>query len=257
MSARVEYALECCPTLALICLGYSEALEAAVKGDAKLLPHADSFRADYSQLLAPLREAGAEVLALTIPDPFDTAYFSTLQAASKILMVEPSIILTLYGLGADDLITVHGLNEIGFQLFGKRIGVLPQNSTISCEAAQQVSRGVAEVNDALVSVAREHGARVYDLCAFLHGLKSNGADAGARKLTAEYLGGFYSLNGFYPGATGHAVIANELLHSLNASYGSDFPAVNVEAVRQSDPVAAYRQAEGPCWTLDSLPRAQS
>ena len=253
---QLEYALECCPTFVVICLGYSEALQALAVGNPDILPEAQSFRAGYSRLLSPLREAGAEVLVLTIPDPLDTAYVSTLNTASKILMVEPPIIRTLYGIGDEALITVHGLNEIGFQLFGKNVGPLPENATLNTEVGQQVSRRIAELNDALSSVAQECGARVYDLCACLRRLKSEGVNTGTRKLTAEYLGGFYSLNGYYPGATGHAVIANELLHTLNLNYRSDFPQINLNAVTQSDPVAAYKPAEGPCWTLDNLPRAQ-
>lgn len=254
---QLEYALQCRPTFALACLGYSEALEAGVNGDAGLLPQADSFRADYSQLLAQLRQAGAEVLVLTIPDPLDTPYFSTLQMAAKILRVEPSIITNVYGLSDDQLITVHGLNEIGFQLFGKSIGPLPENATISVKAARSVSARVAELNQAITSVASEHGALVYDLCAFFRRLKGGSINAGSRILTGEYLGGFYTLNGYYPGATGHAVIANELLNALNASYGSEFPQVNLATVSQRDPVASYKQAEGPSWTLADLPRSQS
>jgi hypothetical protein len=252
---QVEYALECCPAFALICLGYSEALEAAVNGKPDLLPRAESFCVDYGRILTPLRQAGAEVLALTIPDPFDTAYFSTLNGAARILMVEPAVLQTLYGLNEDRLLTIHGLNEIGFQLFGRNVGPLPENATLNVEVAQQVSRRVSELNDALVSLAREHEAKVYDLCAFLRRFKSEGITTGNRRLTAEYLGGFYSLNGYYPGATGHALIANELLRFLDSNYNSDFPQVNIEAVKQTDPVAAYKPAEGPCWTLDTLPRA--
>ena len=255
--SQLEYALECCPTFVVICLGYSEALEAAASGNPDTLPRAESLRSDYARILTPLREAGVEVLTLTIPDPFDTPYFSTLSAASKILMVEPSIVRQLYGIGDEALITVHGLNEIGFQLFGKNVGPLPENATLNVEVGQQISGRIAELNDALSSVSRECGARIYDLCAFLRRLKSEGVNTGARKLTAEYLGGFYSLNGYYPGATGHAVIANELLHTLNISYRSDFPQINLDAVQQSDPVAAYKPAQGPCWTMDTLPRAQA
>jgi hypothetical protein len=250
---QLEYALQCGPTFALICLGFSEVLQAATEGAANLLPRADSFRADYSRLLKPLRESGAEVLVLTIPDPLDTAYFATVPLASKILKVEPNVISALYGIDADDLVTVHGLNEIGFQLFGRAIGKLPQNATLSCKAAEQISRRIAELNDSIVSIAREHGAQVYDLCAFFRRLKTESFNTGTRMLTGEYLGGFYSLNGYYPGATGHAIIASELLQALNLNYGSAFPQPDIAAVSQTDPVASYKQAEGPCWTLADLP----
>lgn len=254
---QLEYALDCDPTFVLICLGYSEALEAATSGKPDLLPRADSLRAGYARLLAPLRQTGAEVLVLTIPDPLDTAYFATLNAAAKILMVEPAVLHALYNLSDDQLLTVHGLNEIGFQLFGKNVGPLPENATLSAGLGGQISQRISELNDALVSVSNEHGAKVYDLCAFLRRFRNDGINTGSRRLTAEYLGGFYSLNGYYPGATGHALIANELLRFLDSNYNSDFPQINVDSVAQSDHVAAYKQAEGPRWTLDTLPRAQA
>jgi hypothetical protein len=253
---QLGYALACRPTFALVELGYYEALEAAVKCDPGLLPGADDFRSDYARLLAALRGAGADVLALTIPDPFDTAYFSTLDTAARVLKVEPAVLLNLYGLGGDELITAHGLNEISFQLFGQSVGPLPQNATLGAEVARQVSRRVAELNDAIVSAAREHGALVYDLQSLCRRLKTDGFHTGSRMMTAEYLGGFYSLNGYYPGATGHALIANELLHFLNVNYGADFPQVSIGDVCRTDPVADYRQAEGPCWTLADLPLPQ-
>lgn len=253
---QLEYALQSSPTFTLICLGYSEALQAAVQGDARLLPATDSFCAEYSQLLAQLRRAGAEVLVLTIPDPFDTPYFSTLQMAANILKIEPAVINKLYGISENHLITVHGLHEIGFQLFGKSIGPLPKNAIMSVEAACKVSDGIAGLNEAICSAANEHGALVYDLCAFFRRLKGGSINAGSRVLTGEYLGGFYRLNGYYPGATGHAAIANELLRALNVRYGSVFAQVNLATVSQRDPVAAYKQAEGPCWTLANLPSSQ-
>lgn len=69
--------------------------------------------------------------------------------------------------------------------------------------------------------------------------------AGGRRLTAGFLGGFYSLNGYYPGKTGHAVIANLALQLLNQSFGAEFPLVDLGGVVATDPVAMYRPAAGP------------
>jgi hypothetical protein len=256
LPTQLECALSCRPTFALVALGYQEVLAAAVAGNAGSLPDADSFGADYARLLKALCESGAEVLALTIPDPCDTAYFSTVGEAAETLMVEPAVLLGLYDLNGDDLVTVQGLHEVGFQLFGQTFGPLPERATLGAEVARSVSRRVAELNSALCSAAEKHGALVYDLGALFRRLKSDSYGTGARWLTAEYLGGFYTLNGYYPGATGHAIIANELLYFLNVNYGADFPQVNVSEVSQDDPVASYRRAEGPCWRLSDLPRPQ-
>jgi len=254
LPTQLECALERRPTFTLVELGYYEALEAAVKGDPALLPDVASFSSDYAKLLNSLRDSGSEALMLNIPDPFDTAHFSTINLAAKILKLEPSFLLGAYNFKPDDLITANGLNEIGFQLFGRRIDLLPDGCALDAEIAGEVRRRVYELNVALNSLAEENGASLYDLHAFFRRVKNEGVAIGPRRLTAEYLGGFYSLNGYYPGATGHALIANELLHHLNIAYGSDFRQINIQAVMQNDPVAAYRQAEGPNWAASQLPQ---
>jgi hypothetical protein len=256
LPTQLECAVKRQPTFTLVELGYYEALEAAVKGDPALLPDASSFHLNYSRALRSLRSSGSEVLMLNIPDPFDTAHFSTITLAAKVLKLEPDILLSSYDLKPDDLITANGLNEIGFQLFGKRIDVLPDGCVLGAEVAGEISRRINELNAVLTSLAQEQGALVYDLHGFFRRVRNESITIGSRRLTAEYLGGFYSLNGYYPGATGHALIANELLHQLNIAYGSDFRQIDLQTVMQNDPVADYRQAEGPDWTANQLPQPQ-
>jgi hypothetical protein len=256
LPTQLESAVNRKPTFTIIELGYHEALEAAVKGDPDRLPNVDSFRSDYERLLKALKECGSEMLALTVPDPFDTAHFSSVNLAAKILKLEPAVLMREYNLNADDLITPTGLNEIGFQLFGRKIDPLPEGCVVSGAVAKGVSGRINELNAALTSLAQERGALVYDLHAFFQRVKHEGITVGSRRLTAEYLGGFYSLNGYYPGATGQALIANELLYQLNVVYGSDFSGINIRTMMESDPVAAYRQAGGPDWIATQLPQPQ-
>ncbi len=252
LPTQLEAAVSRQPTFTIVELGYCEALEAAVKRDPDLLPDGDNYR----QVIEALQGTGSEVLLLNIPDPFDTAHFSTLTRAAKILKLDPSFLVQAYGLNPDTLITVHGLNEIGFQLLGKTIDVLPDGCVLSCEVAGQISARIKELNEGLTAFARETGVVVFDLHALFRKVNRNGIAIGSRRLTAEYLGGFYSLNGYYPGSTGHAVIANEILHQLNRHYGADFPQINLRAVMSTDPVADYRQAEGPDWTTSQLSQLQ-
>lgn len=252
LPTQLEYALDRHPTFTLVELGYYDVLEAAVKGDLNLLPDVELFRSDYERLLGALKESGSELLLLTIPDPIDTAHFSTVEVAAKILKVEPGVIQGVYNLRDDDLITVNGLNEIGFQFLSKSVRPLPYGSVLSREIASQVSSRAQEFNVEIAALGQERGALVYDLHAFFRRVARDGISIGSRRLTGEFLGGFYSLNGYYPGDAGHALIANELLHLLNSKYGADFPEVDVQAVILTDPVAAYRQAGGPNWTSSPL-----
>lgn len=255
LPTQLECALALRPTFALVELGYHEALEAAVRSEPGMLPDARTLRSDYARLVKSLRDAGSEVLALTIPDPFDTAHFSSVETAARILKVNSAVIIDAYGLKPDDLVTPTGLMTIGFQLLSQDVKPLPEGCIVVGEAAGRISRRLAEINSELTSLARERGAFVYDLHALFKRVKDSGVVVGSRTLTAEYLGGFYSLNGYYPGATGHAFIANELLHALNTHYGSDFGQTDLRAVMSNDPVAEYRQADGQPWDAAHFQRA--
>ncbi len=252
LATQLEYAVQQQPALTLIELGYSEALNAAVNGDPAMIPDAAAFRADYQRLLADLAHAGAQLIVLTIPDPIDAAYFATVELAGKLLKTGPRFIVDTYAIDSRDLISANGLNEIGFQLFAKTIGPLPDGSTLSQDTASRISDKVAALNAEIHAAGNELSAHVYDLHAFFKRLRRAGLNCGNRTLTAEYLGGFYSLNGFYPGATGQACLANELLHLINNAYGARFPQIDVQDVMRHDPVAQYRQAAGPDWSAGQL-----
>jgi hypothetical protein len=93
-----------------------------------------------------------------------------------------------------------------------------------------------------VNAAKANGAVVYDLNAFLHRVKVAGAAAGASTVNGNYLGGFYSLDGVYPGATGHALIANDLLGFLNQTYHQSFEAVDIAPIAAADPAVQLGQS---------------
>jgi hypothetical protein len=80
---------------------------------------------------------------------------------------------------------------------------------------------------------------VYDLNAFFASVRKNGLATGTSTLTADYLGGFYSLDGYYPGQTGQAAIANNMLQLLNSTYGTNFATVNLATVASGDPVLGF------------------
>ena len=245
LPTQLEAALSLRPTFALVELGYSEALEAATAGDPARLPSAAAFRAGAGRIVEALREAGAQVLVMTVPDPMDTAHFSPLDAAGRVLKVAPSALAASYGLQGNDRITVPGLFEIGNQILSSATRALPQGCVLRGALASEISGRVLELNGALVEAAGQHGALVHDLHALFREVRLRGIDTGSLQLSADYLGGFYSLNGYYPGRTGHALIASDVLRFLDQAYGARFGAVEPGSAAQDDPVVRYRRPAGP------------
>jgi hypothetical protein len=240
------------PSLAIVELGFYEVLEAAVAGRPADLPDVAAFRGDYGEIVAKLRATGANVLLLTVPDPVDTAYFSSLDSAAANLRVEQSLLVKDYGLAADDQLSVPALMEMGFQIVSGAIGSLPPAGVLKRSVAAQLSERVKELNAVIKALAAQHGAEVFDLAALLASVAKDGVRVGTRTLTADFLGGFYLLNGYYPGATGHAVIANALIDQLNERYGSKFGHVDLAQALLLDPAAEHRPAAGPVLTGKSL-----
>jgi hypothetical protein len=72
----------------------------------------------------------------------------------------------------------------------------------------------------------------------------DGVPAGTRRFTSTFLDGFYLLNGVYPGRTGHALIANDLIAFLNRELGTAAAPVDVDEVLADDGNALARLSPG-------------
>jgi hypothetical protein len=238
----------------LIELGYYESLSAAFAGDPTLLPAPATFGTTYGNVVAGLRSLQAQVIVTTIPNPFDTAGFVSITSAAQTLQAVPLILTSAYQLGPGDYVTRNGLLAISNQLVSGEFSALPAGSTVSAATASAITSGINALNAQIVSAAQANGAVVYDLNAFLHNVKVNGAPVGSSTITADFLGGFYSMDGIYPSPTGHALIANDILTFLNNKYRKSFSLVNVSTVAGSDPLTQLQRPAGELHTPESLRR---
>jgi hypothetical protein len=55
-------------------------------------------------------------------------------------------------------------------------------------------------------------------------------------VTLDYLGGFFTLDAVHPTNTGHAIIANEWIKTMNNRLGMNIPSVSVDQIAQNDPL---------------------
>ncbi len=252
----LEYAVNSSPTFVIVALGYDDVLRASVHGDTTLLPTKQNFLGSFTRIITTLRATGAEVMVMGVPDPLDTAYFSLVEDAGRILRVDPAVLLDLYHLENQDRLTVPGLVEIGNQILGKAIRPLLVQHVLSAGIAAEISSWIGVANQELAALAQDHGAQFYDLCKFIRNIRSSGCALCPGNISGGFLGGFYSLNGYYPGATGNAVLANDILAVLNRVYGAEFPMIDACKIMRTDPVAMYQPAKGPVWTKEHLAAIQ-
>ncbi len=261
VATMVEYAKARKPTLVLVALGYQEVLEPLVAGHVHAGEAADlsRFGEHYERLLGELSGRRTTVVVCTIPNPLDTAYFSDLETAAHILRTEVPFLKSQYGLSSGDLLDLEGLVEIGYEFTARQIsGEAPEGSVISAAEAARITAGIAKLNAEITALAKKKKALVFDLHGYLRKVARDGAEVGDHKLTADFLGGFYLLNGVYPGRTGHALIANQLLGFLDHHAQESFADVDVAEVLAGDGNTLSKVADGPTFTDEYLePRTEA
>jgi lysophospholipase L1-like esterase len=248
---QAEYAAQMKPTFVIVELGYYDVLEPAVKDNASLLPDVATFKDNYAKLLAQLHQSGPQILVLTIPDPFDTAFFTTLQGAERLVGAPPETLVSRYKLRPDDLLTPNGLMTVGNLILGDVIidnplfpglGAYIPGTVVSAATQTAVRARLQALNAEIVNAAKAVGANVYDLQALFSRIRSQGLQVGTKSLSADFLGGFYSLDGYYPGTTGQALIASELLKLLNQTYGTAFAPLDLNVISVNDPAGRFTPA---------------
>jgi hypothetical protein len=240
---QLEYAVEMRPTLTIVELGYAEVLRAALSGDTSGL-NVGEWAASFTQLIRALRECGSEVVAATVSDPADTAACLSLDAAARALRVAVAELQRRYRLDRMDCLTIAGLTRAAFHILGGAGGGLQPGDVVGAGHHRTISDLVARLNGAIVDTVRRYNAHVLDLHALFGLVRERGLTIANRVVTADFLGGFYTLNGAYPGATGHAVIANALIAGLNDAFRAQFEYIAVETVGRVDQVVDYRAPGG-------------
>jgi len=241
LKSQVEYAELLTPTMAFVQLGFEDVLGAAMTGNVGLITQAQSFATDYSEILRRMANTNATVIAMTTPDPTQTAYFASIADVSRLYGLSAEELSSRFGLAADDLITLGGLIEIGDTMRGRRTNALSEGSVLPGAAVTQIRAAVTGFNNAIRTAASSNGAKVFDLAGFLNSVRANGASVGSITLGGAYGGGFYSEDGLFPGPTGHALIANAILSFMNSEFGASFRPVDVGAVALNDTLVAERR----------------
>lgn len=250
----LESALSQVPTLIVIALGFDDMLEFIQQATTD---HASSetkrcFRCDYDQMLNEVIASGASVIVVNPFSPLDTARYSTLDSASKVLNTSASTLGDLYQLHEHDRITVEGLYEIGFQISSRSITSLDERHVLSHEQAAIASDFSSWLRDEISQLGQQHNLPVVDLEPVARQLQGSGIRVGNRTITGDYLGGFYSVDGHSPGMVGQTLIANHLIGALNTAFQATIPTLNPAEFLSADPVANYRPAVGRSWSRDEL-----
>ena len=233
--SQIEYAKNMAPTFVIVELGFGDVAGAAITGDRALITPAASFDHDYRTVVSQLERTYATLLLMTVPDPTQTAFLSTVDDAAALYDVAPEVLASTFDLAPGDLVNIGGLVEIGEVLSGRKESPLSSDSVLRVADAEAIRQAVASYNSTVRSVASQGKYLLFDLQAFVEQARAQGIRSGTIAVSGAYGGGFYTEDGMFPSPTAHALLANELLKTINGRFDTSFEMVNVEAVAQVDP----------------------
>ncbi|MFA6439595.1 MAG: T9SS type A sorting domain-containing protein [Bacteriovoracaceae bacterium] len=118
----------------------------------------------------------------------------------------------------------------------KPFALHPQNpwpDVFTLDSLEQhiTSSAIESYNQAILAVSQARQLPVVDMHATAQQLSNEGIIANGKLFTSQYITGeFFSLDGIHPSSRGYAIIANEIIKTLNARYQFAIPFVDVGTI---------------------------
>ena len=234
--SQVEWAEALAPTTIFVWLGNNDALRPATNGDASLLTPLTDFQAAYAEVMSRLSATGATLVTANIPDVASIAFLTSAEKVAATVGVPLSIIGPALGIGAGDFVVPDAFAHIGAILHGLEPGPLAPNLVLDAGEVATIRVAVSDYNAFIAAQASAHGAALVDIHSLVDELHEKGLVAGGQRLTIDFLGGLFSLDGVHPTNTGYALFANKFIHALNTQFAAGIAPVSLEQIKKSDPL---------------------
>jgi len=225
------------PTTAILWVGSNDVLFSLLFGSDPT--DAATFAYLHNIATTTMAVASGHLVVANIPDVTLTAYLTSVPKLAAILGLPIPVVQGALGLSAGDMVTPYAFAAI--QAMGDTLTPLPDSGlqgpiVIRADKLSAIRASVIAYNAVIANEAATTGATLVDIYSLVNDLAAHGAVVGGQKLTTDFAGGFFSLDGIHPTNTGYAIIANEFIKTMNRSLAAGIPPVSVEQVSKTDPL---------------------
>jgi len=234
--SEIETAEALHPTFVILWVGNNDTLWASVLGVMSEITPLETFSPAYEAIVKRMVATGAKLVIGNLPDPTAAPLLIPAGKVAALLDKDVAVLGPILGIQAGDFVTPFALEAIGKILTGVIPGPLPDNLVVTAAEIKIIKAANEQFNQVVFQVAARYNIPVADIRGLLNKIGKNGIVVGGQRLTTDYLGGIFSLDGFHPTNTGYAITANEFIKTINQFYGTMIPRVNLEEVMQTDPL---------------------
>ncbi len=234
--SQVEWAEHLAPTTLFVWIGNNDALNVLFTGTPSTLTPVADFKAAYEDVTNRLAATGAKLVIANIPDVTAIPYLTSAEKVAALTGLPLAVVGPILGIGPGDFVTLDSFPLIQAILTGSAVGPLPGNLVLDAGEISIVRSRVDVYNNIIATQARMLGAALVDTHELLSEIQSKGFEVGGQRLTTDFLGGIFSLDGIHPTNTGYAIVANAFIKAMNRSFEAGIPPVSVEQIKSTDPL---------------------
>jgi hypothetical protein len=232
--SQVEWAEALSPTTIVAWAGNNDALRAVLAANPALLTPVSQFHSDYAALMDRLAATGATLVVASVPDVTLVPFLTSADKVAQEFGVPLTTIGPILGIGPGDFVTPDAFTLIEGILMGQIAGPLPSSVILTAVQIAQIQAAVTSYNAIIAAEAQSHGAALVDVHGILNLIQARGVVENGQRLTTDFLGGIFSLDGVHLTNTGYAIVANAFIETLNTTFAAHIPPVSVERVAQAD-----------------------
>ena len=242
--SQVEWAEALAPTFIFLWIGNNDVLGFATSGGTEPLTPIDDLEDQYTDLLDRLEHTGADLVIANIPDVAAIPFFFPAEQIAAQVGQDLAVIGPLLGIESGDFVTLEGLPLVEQKLVEWSIWEhpdpmpepLPDNVVLDADEVVQVQQAIDQLNTLIARQSYRRNIPLVNINRLFKFIKLFGVPANGKLLTADYLGGLFSLDGIHPTVTGYAVVANHFIRTLNFRYKARIRRININEVAADDPL---------------------
>jgi len=238
-ASQIEIVESLNPAVVVCWIGNNDVLSAVTSFnalDASQMTSVAQFDALFTELADRLAARESAVVFVNLPDVTSSAFLldaATLEAftGQKVTLLPPGNVTSLAAMF---------LMRLGF---ADQNLLLDPNWVLDADELAAIRQRIDAFNQIIAARAAAIGAIVVDANAIFKWLVANPPSYFGTPLTNRPLGGLFSLDGVHPTTIAHAIIADQVLATLNATWGTSIPRVSGEEF-------AYVLLSDPHWDKD-------
>jgi hypothetical protein len=248
LGSQVEQAVALNPKNVLLWIGANDVLIAGLSGDFSRLTRLDRFYSSFKSVTDRLAATNARLVIGNIPDVTAIPYFTSAETLAAQSGYSITKVTEKLGINRRDYLRPSAVPIAMDILRGTRETGLPQEcpptvpgllfELVPCvmksSQADLLRATVFAYNLVILERTIAQGGTLVDTYSLFNRIKADGYVANKKKLTMDYLGGIFSLDAMHPSNTGHAIIANEWIKSMNKRPGKDIPLLSVDAIAKDE-----------------------